>query len=184
MIGSKTVILTFLIAAVSGSALHGSCEKNEQCGTVDTYCRNGTCICKDGFAVNEDHCVQLVVPEIACTHRSKCNLHSGHKGLFCHEKRCVCRSFHHFHNSQCVKSKGLDQECTSDHQCYCGEDCKEKIECAEGMCACKKGFKRYSTRCIVDPRVLDSGPQTSQANSFSVHFVCRLLTMMLFVKIS
>lgn len=79
---------------------------------------------------------------------------------------------------------GLDQECTSDHQCYCGEDCKEKIECAEGMCACKKGFKRYSTRCIVDPRVLDSGPQPSQANSFSVHFVCRLLTMMLFVKIS
>ncbi|XP_063932741.1 tenascin-like [Zophobas morio] len=178
------IILTFTFSTASGSGLHGPCEGNEQCGTLDTYCKNGICVCKDDFVVFYDHCVQLATPHIQCMHKSNCIAILGQKG-FCKSHKCVCKSFHHFYNNQCIKSKGLDEQCDNDHQCYCGQDCNDKIECAKGICACKYGFKVYRRRCIPDgnvTNVISSLPSLpSSICNLKPDSTSRLLPMIFFI---
>lgn len=41
-----------------GSSLNGRCEADDHCGAIDSYCNNGTCVCKNRFAYHGDACVQ------------------------------------------------------------------------------------------------------------------------------
>ncbi|XP_044252300.1 tenascin-like [Tribolium madens] len=179
MIYATLIIILPIILTVSGSALHGPCETNENCGTLDTFCQNGTCVCRDNFRVFDDHCVQIATPAIPCAHKTVCKTSLGPKGI-CVDKHCACRSFHHFFNKQCVKSKGLDEECDSDHQCYCGEDCNDKIGCVNRICTCKTGFKIKGRRCIPDPNFVH---EKSTASTKIVLIYVKLLSVLYFLNI-
>lgn len=103
--------------------------------------------------------------KIECTRKEQCHHILGNKST-CKNKRCVCRPFHHLHKEQCVKNKGnnkmhfifwsklrsfsdLHDFCEHDHQCYCGQDCVERIGCTNNKCTCREGYKTYSIRrCI------------------------------------
>ncbi|KAK9882142.1 hypothetical protein WA026_019661 [Henosepilachna vigintioctopunctata] len=144
-------IMLLLIDQSLGSALHGPCASHEECGTFDTHCRNGTCVCKDNFMTVFDSCVHVATENIECKRKEECHSILGSKST-CKNKRCVCRPFHHLHKKQCVKNKDLHDFCEHDHQCYCGQDCIDRIGCIKHKCTCKEGYKPYSIRrCIVDP---------------------------------
>lgn len=40
-----------------GSAIHGPCESDDDCGTMDTICHKGVCACRENFAVWFDSCI-------------------------------------------------------------------------------------------------------------------------------
>lgn len=42
---------------VIASGLFGPCVSNEECGILDTICKNGICICRGNFTVKDDTCV-------------------------------------------------------------------------------------------------------------------------------
>ncbi|CAH1971219.1 unnamed protein product [Acanthoscelides obtectus] len=146
------VFSTFFIYHTTGSALHGECFTSEDCGTIDTYCKNNTCACKENFAVWYDSCIQLPTPGIRCTKKHDCHASLGVRSICTKRMECACKPFHHIHMGQCVKNRDLDDACDHDHQCYCGAGCENRIACIEKQCSCREGYKPYgSRRCVDDP---------------------------------
>lgn len=41
-----------------GILLNGKCDVDANCGTLDSYCKNGTCTCSEEFTTYEDSCVK------------------------------------------------------------------------------------------------------------------------------
>ncbi|XP_030751854.1 uncharacterized protein LOC115879277 [Sitophilus oryzae] len=159
------VCVACVIAGIKASAIHGPCETDEDCGTIDTECNNNVCTCKPNFAVWFDSCVALPQPRITCHKKHDCHRSLGVKSMCTKKNQCACKPFHHLHQGQCVKNRDLHDTCDHDHQCYCGEDCQEKIACIHKNCSCKAGHKPYrSRRCISDtPFVLRIADQVQLA---------------------
>ncbi|XP_060524543.1 uncharacterized protein LOC132700960 [Cylas formicarius] len=153
---APTVFLfTFGISCVIGSGLHERCDTDEDCGTIDTYCSNKICACKEHFAVFYDSCVPLAQPRIRCTDRNQCQEVMGIRSMCTKKRQCVCKPFHHLHLGQCVKNRDLHDICEHDHQCYCGAGCENKIACIGRNCTCKHGHRPYRSRqCIISDDVL------------------------------
>ncbi|XP_066138301.1 uncharacterized protein [Euwallacea fornicatus] len=147
-----------------GSALHGPCETDDDCGTIDTICYKGVCACRENFAVWYDSCVPLANPRVTCSKKQECHKALGIKSMCTKKNQCACKAFHHLHNGQCVKNRDLHDLCDHDRQCYCGADCQEKIACIHKNCSCRAGHSPYkSRRCISDqPMVLTVADQQIQ----------------------
>lgn len=153
---SSLVFICVLIRRNQGSALHGACLSNDDCGTIDTYCKNETCVCRENFAVWYDSCIQMPSPPIRCTKKLECHPTLGGRSMCTKKGQCACKAFHHLHQGQCVKNRDLHTICEHDHQCYCGADCEAKIACIHKSCTCKTGHKPYRTRrCIRDSLYVD-----------------------------
>lgn len=41
-----------------GVLLNGKCDVDTNCGTLDSFCKNGTCACIENFTTFEDSCVK------------------------------------------------------------------------------------------------------------------------------
>ncbi|XP_074039036.1 uncharacterized protein [Leptinotarsa decemlineata] len=146
------VFLTISFHRISGSPLNGPCASDDDCGTIDTYCKNQTCVCAENFGVWYDSCVQLSSPAVRCKKKTECHNILGVRSMCTKKFQCACKPFHHLHMGQCVKNRDLDEMCEHDHQCYCGAGCEERIACIHKNCTCKPGHKPYRTRrCIDDP---------------------------------
>lgn len=158
------LVWSICIIGTTGSALHGPCETNDDCGTIDTICHKGVCVCTENFAVWYDSCVSLPLPRITCTKKHECHKSLGIKSMCTKKNQCACKPFHHLHLGQCVKNRDLHDTCDHDHQCYCGGDCQDRIACIHKNCSCKAGHRPYkSRRCISDePVVLNVGNQQKQ----------------------
>ncbi|KAG5892831.1 hypothetical protein JTB14_032425 [Gonioctena quinquepunctata] len=164
------VFLFVLTHRISGSPLNGPCESNDDCGTIDTYCRNSTCVCEENFGVWYDSCVQLSAPVVPCKRKHECHAVLGVKSMCTKKFQCACKPFHHLHLGQCVKNRDLDDMCEHDYQCYCGAGCEEKIACIHKNCTCKPGHKPYRTRrCIGDPSLVII-PKASSISRVSTQF--------------
>ncbi|CAH0559404.1 unnamed protein product, partial [Brassicogethes aeneus] len=152
---SYLMLVTFFIKYSSGSGLHGQCDFDEDCGTIDTHCHSGICSCKPNFIVLFDSCIQVTTPPIHCRRKEECHRALGSRSLCSKNNICACRAFHHLHNGQCVKNRDLHETCEHDHQCYCGVDCGDKIACIARNCTCKTGHRPYrSRRCILTEPLL------------------------------
>ncbi|XP_028133230.1 uncharacterized protein LOC114328558 [Diabrotica virgifera virgifera] len=148
--------LWVFIQRSTGSPLHGGCTSSEDCGTIDTYCKNETCVCRDNFAVWYDSCVQMPTPALRCSKKQECHKSLGARSMCTKKGQCACKPFHHIHSGQCVKNRDLHDQCEHDHQCYCGAECQGKIACIHKSCACKPGHRPYKIRrCILDPAYID-----------------------------
>ncbi|ENN79324.1 uncharacterized protein LOC109535015 [Dendroctonus ponderosae] len=157
-------VLSICIIGSAGSALHGPCETDDDCGTMDTVCKNGVCACQEQFAVWFDSCISLAQPRVACTKKHECHKKMGIRSICTKKNQCACKAFHHLHLGQCVKNRDLHDTCDHDHQCYCGADCQSKIACIHKNCSCIAGHSPYkSRRCISDlPMVLSVADQQIQ----------------------
>ncbi|XP_019880580.1 uncharacterized protein LOC109608574 [Aethina tumida] len=179
------IIAVFLFVRISGSALHGSCLINEDCGTIDTYCKDGVCSCKPNFIVWYDSCLQITTPPMHCRKKDECQNVLGARSLCTRNNVCACRPFHHLHNGQCVKNRDLHDICEHDHQCYCGVDCGDKIACIGRNCTCKPGHKAYrSRRCIsIEPVHTVVQHTNLVGGSTSNKGLINILTLFLFIRL-
>ncbi|CAG9860998.1 unnamed protein product [Phyllotreta striolata] len=164
------VFICVLIERSQGSALHGSCLTNDDCGTIDTYCRNQTCVCRENFSVWYDSCVQTPSPPLRCSKKHECHSKLGARSMCTKKGLCTCKPFHHLHQGQCVKNRDLHDNCEHDHQCYCGADCEDKIACIHKSCSCKPGHKPYRIRrCIHDPVIVEEANVTVVSTTTREH---------------
>ncbi|XP_076268042.1 uncharacterized protein LOC143201072 [Rhynchophorus ferrugineus] len=170
------VIAVCFVANVAGSALHGACETDDDCGTIDTLCHNGICTCKEHFAVWFDSCVALPHPRIACEKKNECHRTLGIKSMCTKKNLCACKPFHHLHQGQCVKNRDLHDMCDHDHQCYCGADCQDKIACIHKNCSCKAGHKPYRTRRCISEHPIVLSVADHQVQLAPIRIVERVIT--------
>ncbi|KAL1500900.1 hypothetical protein ABEB36_006319 [Hypothenemus hampei] len=168
LLGLLTItILACSISGTMGSALHGPCDNDDACGTIDTECQNGVCVCRENFTVLYDSCVPMAESRVHCTKKNDCHKVLGVKSTCTKKNQCVCKQFHHLHLGQCVKNRDLHETCDHDHQCYCGVDCQLKIACIHKNCSCKAGHSPYkSRRCISDQQLnsVIEEPRTEEFN--------------------
>ncbi|XP_057662700.1 uncharacterized protein LOC130897805 [Diorhabda carinulata] len=158
-----------LVQKNAGSPLHGACLSTEDCGTIDTYCRNQTCVCRENFSVWYDSCIELPSPAIRCSKKQECHELLGPRSMCTKKNQCACKPFHHLHQGQCVKNRDLHDQCEHDHQCYCGAECQAKIACIHKSCTCKPGHKPYKIRrCMEDPAYIDI-PDVFNLTTATVH---------------
>ncbi|KAF2879767.1 hypothetical protein ILUMI_26410 [Ignelater luminosus] len=152
--------LAILLVAVfvQGSSLNGRCESDIHCGAIDSYCNNGTCVCKEHFAYHGDACIQVVDPRLGCMHNPECHTVLGNRSI-CKDASCACLPYHHLHNNMCIKNRGLNERCDEDYQCYWGQDMIDKMSCISGECSCKPGFRPHH------PRKCESGANSAAAVS-------------------
>lgn len=145
---SFIIILLFLQQS-SGSGLYGPCFNDTDCGTIDTYCKKGSCACREHFTEWTDTCIELANPRVSCTRKHECHSILGSRSICTRHGQCACKPFHHLYNGQCVKNRDLYDICEHDHQCYCGKDCGERIACINKNCTCSPGNTPYKIRrCI------------------------------------
>ncbi|CAJ0945140.1 unnamed protein product, partial [Mesorhabditis belari] len=139
------------------------CASDSDCAAVlHAECRNSICECtSDHFA----HPHKNDLCQSASTFGEECSEILPCKSPFdCFDEKCICaESFVHHQNTcikkcakgeiaitewnhQCVKLRGLGEECAYDEQCW-----TRFSECAAQRCTCRRGMRNQNDTCIATP---------------------------------
>lgn len=70
----------------------------------------------------------------------------------CLNNKCGCKQYHHQQNVghtyyQCVKNRGLYENCMTDEDCYYGLEQLDKIRCKLGVCKCVNDYHVRGRKC-------------------------------------
>jgi len=144
------VVLTCFLDNSVLAAIGGTCTTSENCRPVnDTACISGICVCIDSFVADSSNnqCLRKVGHGESCSESIQCiDLLQAD----CLSGTCQCVSSFTYNEQHCVGNIGLGQPCGGDAQCLVPRDPRqETVWCFNGQCACRGGYRRDDTRCVI-----------------------------------
>ncbi|KAJ8951451.1 hypothetical protein NQ318_006882 [Aromia moschata] len=149
---------------IRGPAIHvdpnriSHCSADKDCTVNNTMCfKNTTCICKQGFFLNEGKCVAelgMIDPHLPIQEDSNCTIKPGKLV----NSTCFCKDFwfNSENNRNCIKiADKLSDACQEQEQCkniehaICGlsEDDDESDGDKNLKCVCDEGYTAISGTC-------------------------------------
>jgi hypothetical protein len=128
------------------------CVTDDRCNThiQNSFCRNDICACKLEYVPNAENVSCLRVASNindSCELAIQCTDPFGQYAECNSSKVCSCKAGYHFilSSKQCIPSKGLDETCISNFECFLPVDgSNQHVECAGLLCKCITGYNRSS----------------------------------------
>ncbi|CAB3361307.1 Hypothetical predicted protein [Cloeon dipterum] len=121
------------------------CETHYDCaGLPNSGCELDICTCREGFVAHSSgrECLKVAALHMdVCTEQGQCSSAFGDR-MECRDNKCQCIPTFHFAENICIKSKALDEACSSSKECYVSEndDENKKLVCTSGRCQCIMGY--------------------------------------------
>ncbi|XP_058800979.1 cell death abnormality protein 1-like isoform X2 [Phymastichus coffea] len=171
-----TMITTICLLAVATSAfsyeipfrgLSSICKSAADCHVENSNCsKQGLCECRSGYIRDGSltRCLKVANGYYdTCEESVQCSAFLDAGGT-CDRpnEQCVCTENYHYLHGRCFETKGLDEPCDRDEECFVNAD-YQAASCRDGKCKCSEGFyQREYTTCrpaaknIGDECALDS----------------------------
>uniref|UniRef100_A0A1B6DS60 EB domain-containing protein n=1 Tax=Clastoptera arizonana TaxID=38151 RepID=A0A1B6DS60_9HEMI len=127
------------------------CETKYDCTTLEhSDCQQNVCACEKGYV--PDPTGTTCLPRTShikgpCQLDIQCQVSFGDMS-HCEAGVCVCLPQHHFFNGRCFRSRGIEEFCNNNTDCYIGEDFIHTVNCKDGLCKCATGYiKDFQAKC-------------------------------------
>lgn len=159
---SFTISVLYTLFKGASSLLYGTleCETDSNCLADDAYCDPDTnlCECPLGYTFSTDgsSCLScklcffysrvlvifkkfLDVTEYKgeCVDDKQCAWLQGK--YVCYRGECICESGWRWYQGRCIETKGLNETCSRDLDCYNGYD-TFAMSCINGTCQCSEDY--------------------------------------------
>ncbi|XP_026481000.1 cell death abnormality protein 1-like [Ctenocephalides felis] len=125
------------------AAVGAICMSDQECASLpNSRCDSGICVCKFNFVPHPEDPICLERKQLGehCNVGEQCHTKFNFNA-HCVREVCVCREDHHeSRNRTCIQSKGYNQNCVDDIECFIGEEYRDRIRCFQNKCLCKPEF--------------------------------------------
>ncbi|OXU24316.1 hypothetical protein TSAR_001600 [Trichomalopsis sarcophagae] len=130
-------------------AINSVCQTTENCTVENSECIENVCKCRNGFIIDGSltKCLRVATGyNEECAESVQCSQFLSVGGS-CENGFCVCADGYHYLHGFCHLSKGLNDSCQEDDDCFVGTD-YAAASCVDGVCKCSDGFyQRENNTC-------------------------------------